>query len=282
VSTRRRSNRRRPSSSPVPVPPNNRLRRLGVVAFLGFLLAGCNVNTRVDVVLRDDGSGVLRTTVALDANALARLGTARGGAPPVVVDDLRKAGWTVSPWVKTARGSQTITLSHSFADHAELAQLVGDLAGPKGILRNPTLSHRRGWFSSRDELSLVVDMRAPSIGVTGDVALAAKLRSAGVDPATLESKLDSQLRGALHVTVVLHLPDGHTEAYVAQDGEVRTVRASSGGTDWDHVVKFGLAVALALIAAMFLLAAGMGARRNRRRAVQRVEAPPPRDRAPLS
>ena len=49
--------------------------------------------------------------------------------------------------------------------------------------------------------------------MTGDAALVAKLRSAGVDPATLESQLDAQLRGALHLTVVLHLPGGHTESY---------------------------------------------------------------------
>jgi hypothetical protein len=218
----------------------------------------------------------------LDSDALARLGTSGGAAPPVVVDDLRKSGWTVSPWVDTGRGSQTITISHAFADRAELAEVIGELAGPKGILQNPTLSHQRGWFSSRDALSLVVDMRAPSIGVTSDAALVAKLRSAGVDPATLEAQLDSQMRGALHLTVVLHLPGGHSVTYVAQNGQVQTVSASSGGTNWDRVVKFGLAIALAVVAAMFFLAAGVGASRNRRRVIQRFEARPPTDRAPLS
>jgi len=233
-------------------------------------------------VLHDDGSGVLRATVNLDADALAHLGAANGGAPPVVVDDLRSAGWTVSPWVKDDRGGQTITVSHRFADREELAQRVSELAGPKGILQDPTLTHQRGWFSSHDALSMVVDMRAPSIGVTSDAALVAKLRAAGVDPATLESQLDAELRGALHLTVVLHLPGGQTETYLAQDGQVRTVQASSGGADWDHVVKFGLGLALAVIAAMFFLAAGVGASRNRRRVVQRAGALPPTDRAPLS
>jgi hypothetical protein len=246
------------------------------------VLAGCNVNTRVDVFLHADGSGVLRATVTLDADAVARLGTATGGAPPVILDDLRAAGWKVSPWATSASGSQTITLSHTFADQAELARRVGDLAGVNGILRNPTLSHQRSWFSSHDALSLVVDMRAPSVGVTDDAALVAKLRSAGVDPTALESQLDSQLRGALHLTVVLHLPDGHKQAYAARDGQVYTVSARSGGTDWDRVVKFGLGIALAIVAAMFLVAAAVGAQRNRRRVIQRFEASPPTDRAPLS
>jgi hypothetical protein len=233
-------------------------------------------------VLHDDGSGVVRATVTLDADALARLGVSGGAPPPVLVDDLRAAGWTVSPWVNSGRGSQTITLSHPFTDRAELVQRVAELAGPKGILQDPTMSHRRGWFSSHDALSMVVDMRSPSVGVTSDADLVAKLRSAGVDPATLESQLDAQIRGALHLTVVLHLPGGHTEKYVAQDGQVRTVSARAGGTDWDHVVKFGLGIALAIVAAMFLVAAGVGASRNRRRVIQRIEARPPEDRAPLS
>jgi hypothetical protein len=245
-------------------------------------LAGCNVNARVDIVLRDNGSGVVRATVTLDADALARLGASGASAPPVVVDDLRQAGWTVSPWVNSGRGSQTITLTHGFADRAELARVVDELTGAKGILQNPTLAHRRGWFSSRDALSLVVDMRAPSIGLTSDAALAANLRKVGVDPAVLEAQLDSQLRNALHLTVELHLPDGHTVTYEAQNGQVRTVSATSGGTDLDRVVKFGLGVALAVVAAMFFLAAGVGASRNRRRVVERFEARPPTDRAPLS
>jgi len=253
-----------------------------MLAILGVVLAGCNVNARVDVVLHADGSGVLRTTVTLDADAVARLGTAAGGTPPVVLNDLRAAGWKVSPWVETEHGSQTITLSHTFADQAELTRLVGDLAGSNGILRSPTLSHQRGWFSSHDALSLVVDTRAPSVGVTDDAALVAKLRAAGVDPAALESQLDSEVRGALHLTVVLHLPDGHKQTYVAQNGQVRTVSAVSGGTDWDRVVKFGLGIALGIVAAMFLIAAGVGAQRNRRRVIERFEASPPTDRAPLS
>jgi hypothetical protein len=259
-----------------------RLGRFGIVAILGLVLAGCNVNARVDVVLHADGSGVLRSTVTLDADALAQLGATAGSPPPVMVNDLRAAGWTVSPWKRSGGGSQTITLSHAFADQSELARRVGDLAGPHGILRNPTVNHQRGWFSSHDAMSLVVDMRAPSIGVTSDAALAAKLRSAGINPAVLESQLDSQIKGALHLTVALHLPGGHTETYVAQQGHVQTVSARSGGTDWDRVVKFALGVALAIVAAMFLVAAAVGVQRNRRREIERFEAGPPTDRAPLS
>ena len=62
---------------------------------------------------------------------------------------------------------------------------------------------------------------------------------------------------------------------------MQTFRVESGGTDWDHVVKFGIGVALSLLAGLFFLAAFVGARRNRRRAAQRVDRAPAPERTPL-
>ena len=47
-----------------------------------------------------------------------------------------------------------------------------------------------------------------------------RLRAAGLDPALLQAQLAVQLRSALHVTLVVHLPDGHTESYDAATGSV--------------------------------------------------------------
>ena len=145
--------------------------------------------------------------------------------------------------------------SHPFVDQADLERRVRDLAGPNGILQKPKLTHDRGWFNSRYAMSLVVDVRSPSVDIVHDTALANRLRAAGVDPALLQAELAVQLKSALHVTVVVHLP-GDTQTYDAATGSVQTVRAASGGTDWDHVVKFGIGLALVLLAGLFFLAAG--------------------------
>ena len=79
--------------------------------------------------------------------------------------------------------------------------------------------------------------------------------------------LKGALRSALHLTVVIHLPGGKSQAYDAATGSVKTFRVAQGGTNWDHVVKFGIGVMLAFIAALFFLAATVGARRSRRRIV---------------
>jgi hypothetical protein len=97
----------------------------------------------------------------------------------------------------------------------------------------------------------------------------------------LEAQLAVELKSALHVSVVMHLPSGRTEAYDAVPGSVKAVRVAEGGTNWDQVVKFGIGLLLSLLAATFLLAATMGARRNRRRAAERIRSGPPSDPSPL-
>jgi hypothetical protein len=245
------------------------------------MLAGCRVDTRVDISVRNDGSGIVRTTVTLDADAVQRLGGPASLAGNVPLDDLRAARWTLSAWKRGTAGAETITLSHAFTDPGDLARRITDLAGPHGVLQSATLTRERGWFRTSDAVGLVVDVRSPSVDIVSDAPLAARLRAAGLDPALLEAQLAVQLKTALHVTVVVHLPSGHTESYDATPGSVRTLRVAEGGTDWNRIVEFGIGLALALLAVCFFLAAGMGLRRNRRRAAERTRSQPHTDRTPL-
>lgn len=258
-----------------------RVRQLCIFVGIVVLLASCRVDTRVDITVHDNGSGVVRSSVTLDADAVGQLGGASALGANVPLGDLKSAGWTISPWVKGAAvGSQTITISHSFADQSELTRRIIDLAGPHGILQNPKISRDRGWFSSHNAVSVVVDLRSPSVDVVHDSALVTKLRSQGVDPAILQAKLAVELKSALNVSVVVHLPGGGNRTYAVAPGKLQTVRFADGGTDWDHVVKFGIGLAFALIAGFFFLAAGVGVRRNRRRARQRITRDVRPDRAP--
>src|SRR5207245_1790040 len=126
-----------------------------VIALFGLvvLVAGCNVKTRVEIALHDDGSGAVRTTVTLDSDAIARIGGADTLDQNVPLADLRAAGWTISKWKPVAAGGQTITLSHPFTDQADLVRRITDLVGPHGILRGAVVSHDRGWFSSHDTVA---------------------------------------------------------------------------------------------------------------------------------
>ncbi len=260
-----------------------RIRVARILAVVGFVvvLAACNVNTRVEVTLRHDGTGTIRTVIVFDADAVSTMGGSATLAQTVPLDDLRHAGWKISPWTRGTGGTETITLSHDFFDQTELAQRIVDLAGPNGILQSPKLTHDRGWFSSHDGLAVLVDVRSPSVDIVSDKALSDRLRFAGTDPVKLQAQIAVQLKTALHVTVALQVPGQSAKSYDAPTGSRQTFRVTHGGLSWDHVVKFGIGVALALLAAVFFLAAGIGIRRNRRRAAQRVDLRVRPERTPL-
>jgi hypothetical protein len=260
-----------------------RIRRIAFLVIAAVvLLAGCRVDTRVDVTLHHDGSGVVASTVTLDASAVQRIGGITEAAKQVRITDLRAAGWAVSPWVANPGGGATITFSHAFTGQADLAARFADLVGPHGVLQSPVIARSRGWFASKDALSMVVDLRAPATGIRSDTDLQARLRAAGLDPSQLDRDLTSELRSALHVQAVLHLPNGGTRTYDVPAGRSTTVGASESTTDWDRVIELGIAAVLVVLAALFALAASASARRARRRSAQRAETRRvERERAPL-
>ena len=244
-----------------------------------MLLAGCRVDATVDVALRSNGSGTLTSTLTFDADAVRQLGGATYLPRSVPLDGLVAAGWTVGSFTTAPNGSIQLTVTHRFSDTADLTRRLADLAGVHGVLRDPRITHSRGLFSSTDGLSLVVDMRAPSPGITSDAALAARLRAAGIDPVALQANLANRLKTSLHLSVVVHLPNGQSRTYAATNGTLTTATLSRRATDWNRVVKLGIAFVLMLLAATFALAAAMSARRERRRRRERVLPEP--ERVPL-
>src|SRR5882724_11547821 len=101
-----------------------RVARILAVAGFAVLLAACNVNTKVEVTLRRDGTGTIRTVIVFDADAVSKMGGATTLAQTVPLDDLRAGGWTISHWTRGNGGTESITLAHDFFDQTELAQRV--------------------------------------------------------------------------------------------------------------------------------------------------------------
>lgn len=227
--------------------------------------AACKADTRVDITLRPNGTGTVTAQVHLDADAAHRLAAGSTLAKAVPLDDLRAAGWQISAWHLGATGDATITLTHEFTDQGDLARRLADLTGTNGVLREPRIVRQRGWFTTRDRLSVVVDLHAPSTGVASDAQLVQQLQRAGLDVSSLDQTLTTQLRDALTLQVALHVPNAPTRVVTLSPGQSREAVASHSNFELDRFISAGLGIVLALLALMFLTAAGVGRRRERRR-----------------
>src|SRR5882762_6802723 len=110
------------------------MKRLVVlVVALAFVAAGCKVDTQVSIDVHDDGSGTVSVRATLDPAAVRA--TEAGGAKlegQVRLDDLRAAGWTVSPWTRAGDGSAQITLSKAFGRPEDVTAILAEVSGTAG------------------------------------------------------------------------------------------------------------------------------------------------------
>ena len=233
------------------------------------MLAGCHASTTVAITVKPDGRGTVAVSVALDREArLALAGAAlKPGAtePDVPLDDLRTAGWSVSPWRSSAGGGAALQLSKSFTRGAGLAAVLAELDGPDGGLRDAHVVRERALLRDRDGVSLVADLGHLQAGVAGDAALAARLRAAGVDVAALDAGLQSRIKGSFDLTVRVELPDGTATAVRVVPGEQRRVAVSSTTEHPGRRFALGAAAVAALLGLVLFVVASAHARRSRRR-----------------
>lgn len=103
-----------------------------VVAVLAVLLTACQVRVEVAVDADVDGSGVVRVGLGLDEGAQARLGDPMAA---LRLDDLRQAGWAVSGPEASDDGFTWFHATKPFADQAELALVLEEVAGTDGAVR---------------------------------------------------------------------------------------------------------------------------------------------------
>ena len=238
---------------------------------LSLLLAGCKVDTTVSVVVRADGSGVVRVTVAADAEAVKAAES--GGVAleqAVRLADLAASGWTVGSWVKADDGSATIMLSHRFESVDQVVGIVAGLNGKRGPL--PSLQARRdaGFFSTEYAVKGSIDVSGASAGVADDAELVAKLGALGVDVNVIDQQLLAQIRSSFGLKVVVKLPGQAAVTFAPKTGkeagsvqDSTSVEASSSVMNTERIVFLVAAAGFAVLA---ILVWRRGGPRRRRRA----------------
>jgi hypothetical protein len=230
------------------------------------LLSACRVDADVQVTMHDDGSGEVAVTLTLDAEAVAQVErNGRTLETAVLLDDFRDAGWTVGAWDRAAGGGASVVLARDFTGEAELSARLAELGGASPVLGNPRVIHDRSFLRARDELRVDADLRNLAAGIAADEELAAALAAAGLDPATLESQLTTELQDSFGLTVGVELPNGQSEEAQLRAGDHQSVSAADKTFHSGRVAAIVAAGLLAFLAVLLYLSASVSARHERAR-----------------
>lgn len=203
------------------------------------LLAACQVDTKVAVVVREDGSGTVAVTVHFDADAAGRVPDLASGLRTA---DLVGAGWQVAAPVNDGSGI-TYAATKPFASAAELPAVLAELTGPDGYFRDVGLVRSHSFAETTWTFTGTADL-SKSTAVFSDAPLTALLggRAFGRDRVALEKELGAPLTSLMSGELSLTLPDpitantptveGRTATWVFQVGDpaAHTLTASSRTT----------------------------------------------------
>jgi hypothetical protein len=244
-----------------------------LVALLGcaLLLAGCKVDTTVDVTVRENGSGVVRVIVRADAEAVKAAES--GGVPidkAVRLSDVADAGFTVGAWKKADDGSATVVITRPFRNVSEVEGIVSALNGVDGPLPGLRASRSRGLIATDYGVQGRIDLDKVTTGVNDDKELLTRLQALGVDVAAIDTQLLAQVRSSFSLKVVVRLPDQKPVTFTPKQGtNAATVDASSQILNTSRIAFMAAALGLLLLAVVVWIRGGRKRRRRR--------SPAPRD-----
>jgi len=218
--------------------------------------SACQVTIAVGVDAKQNGSGVVRAGVGLDADALRQIPDL---AQQLRVDDLKRAGWTIVGPRKEGDNRTWVRATKPFANPAGAAKAITELNGPNGPFRGFRLTRKHSFLRTKTSFSGTVD-RVGSRGLA-DPRLQQQLGGAGVDPNVLEQQLNQLINKTVRLEVVVHLPGSISSnaptnvsggvVWGPKAGEQARLQASS--TSWDlRPIIFG-ALAVVLAVAAFIL-----------------------------
>jgi hypothetical protein len=250
------------------------------------------VDATVSVVVRADGSGVVRVTVVADAEAV-RAAESGGVAleQAVRLADLADSGWTVGPWVKADDGSATIVLSHPFDSVEQVAGIVAGLNGDAGPLPALEATRDEGLFGTEFGATGRIDIPGASARIADDAELLANLGALGVDVNVIDQQLLAQIQSSFTLTVIVQLPEQQPITFTSEPGKqggpasqgeravptpgVAKVVTSGSVQNTERILFLVAAIGFGVLA-MLVWSRG---RRRRRRAGRR---PPPRRPSPTA
>jgi putative hydrolase of the HAD superfamily len=239
---------------------------LGGVALV--TLSGCRAAFDVVVTVDHDGSGVVATTTALDAEAADRLLDLDLNSAGLPLGDLAQSGWVVGAPQRDTSGGTVITASKDFGTAEQFREVMAELNGENGLFRDFTLTRTKNFarvdyavsgrldttagFTGFSDLALeaalgrcpvaggqVVHASAQDVDITFDVVLPGEIQEAGA--------------GGVVKTDSIDVTEAQWQVSLA-DGDVTPVGVSSATRRVGPRVLRGVAVVTGVMAALIVFA----------------------------
>jgi hypothetical protein len=219
--------------------------RLGGLAVLVLVLAGCRVDATTRVEVAEDGSGTVTVEVVLDQEAADRVPDL---AEQLRVRDLRRTGWEITGPEPADGGGVVITATKGFFEPEQMATVLDEIGGNRGPVLDPSLERTRTFGTTAYDFAGTLDL-SRGIATFSDRQLTRLLDGfpIGQDQAALEEELGAPLSELTSFTFEVVLPDGsetQTSTWDAHLGDEPTVMAAS--TEERNLLAFGLAAGAAL------------------------------------
>jgi FMN phosphatase YigB (HAD superfamily) len=216
-----------------------RVRTLVLGTILVLLLSACRVDSTIDVVIDDDGSGSVSLTVVADAAAVSLI---TDDPSELRFDDLAAAGWDLDgPTVED--GGITLIASKPFLSAIELEEVLAELLGPDVIFSDVEITQVHEFSkiglrpaSTDYTFGATVDP-SPPLELLGDDLLASELDGTPLGRTLLgiETAAGTPFEESLGLTVNVTMPSGAS----SDTGEVTDETATwvftygDAGTDID-------------------------------------------------
>lgn len=106
-------------------------------------VAACRADVTVEVIVEEDGAGLVTTELVLDEQAAAGLLDLRDEG--LRLDDLVQSGWTLDPPAATDDGSVTTRASKAFGTPEQFEEVMAELSGSSGLFTDFQLVRQRSF-----------------------------------------------------------------------------------------------------------------------------------------
>lgn len=231
-----------------------------MLALVTLLVTACQVDAAVDVVVNEDGSGIVAVTLAFDAEVVAEAPELLDG---LRIEDLVAAAWAVEGPRPTESGGMVITATKPFATADDLASVLDEIAGPSELFSAFAVQRQRSFARTTYTVTGRIDPAVRIESFSDDDLVGFLGQPLGRPLVELEERAGRPLSETLTLRFTVTLPDsvesttgdadGNTVTWTLTPGDPLPTDVTATSSVEDQTPRVWAAVALVALALLVTL-----------------------------